>query len=297
MSKKYIRFIALIMAFLIFFSNSSEALAESRLPNKIYNIYSALTSNINLEKIISNNIEKELEKRMIERKKNLNIEPQIEKYTPQTYIENVKNISGKTNIITWANFPDVEYDLEIDGEIIDVKDNKGYYHNITDSKLEHIYRVRTKIDGKVGEWSKEYIKKVEEPTSDIEDNSQQSLGTIASFTNRSNSFIEYSVHTNEKGWSTFENNAVLGQLGYIIDGIKMRLVNVPDNIKVKYRGFVKDIGWQEWVYDGAVVGVLGKELQAIEVKLIEATEIKNEKEAEGYNIQYNLYCDDFSNSH
>ena len=114
-------------------------------------------------------------------------------------------------------------------------------------------------------------------------------------TEQSNSSVNFSIHRIGYDWSVPAENVVIGNIGDTVDGIKIQLNNIPSGIKVKYRVYVQGIGWQQWVYDGEIAGVLGKQLQAIEIKLVDVSEGNVEKVPEGFNIQYNLFCDDLSN--
>ena len=49
----------------------------------------------------------------------------------------------------------------------------------------------------------------------------------------------------------------------------MKLINVPDDVSIKYKVHVQDIGWMDWVKDGKLAGTTGqgKRLEAIRIKL------------------------------
>lgn len=297
------KIIALVLVLVIIISDSSEVLAKTRLPDGISNIASGLFSNFNMESIIKVNLTNEEDKTInkITEKFNedINRNPELlinNTEIQQVNIKYVKNIDYNTNIVTWDGVLGLEYDVEVDGTIIDVKENMGYFHRDISENSEHVYRVRAKRDGVVGPWSNEFIKNI----SKDKNYSNAELERMASIKNtvstQSQSSVKFSVHRIGYDWSVPAENIVIGNVGDTIDGIKIQLNSLPSGVRVKYRVYVAGTGWQQWVYDNQIAGVLGKQIQGIEVKLVDVSGGNIEKNPEGFNIEYNLFCDDLSNA-
>ncbi|WP_332842735.1 hypothetical protein, partial [Paraclostridium bifermentans] len=62
----------------------------------------------------------------------------------------------------------------------------------------------------------------------------------------------------------------------------VKLENIPESAKIKYRTHVQDIGWQDWKSNGELSGTEGqsKRLEAIEVKL---------ENMPGYHLEYRVH--------
>ena len=167
MSHKNRKIIALILIFIIILSDSSEVLAKTNLSNGVTKVTSRLLSNFNIESIVKLNPTDEEEKKIKQitemHNEEINNKPQLiidNKDIPQINIKYVRNIDYETNIITWDSILDAEYEVEVDGNIIDVKEDIGYFHHGISQNSEHTYRVRAKKDGIVGPWSNEFVKEI-----------------------------------------------------------------------------------------------------------------------------------------
>ena len=86
--------------------------------------------------------------------------------------------------------------------------------------------------------------------------------------------IKYNSHIENYGWEANfakTNGELSGTEGKSLrlEAIKMKLINVPDDVSIKYKVHVQDIGWMDWVKDGKLAGTTGqgKRLEAIRIKL------------------------------
>lgn len=83
--------------------------------------------------------------------------------------------------------------------------------------------------------------------------------------------IEYEVYIEGKGWSKTSRNGFLAGttgLGLRLEKVRIRLTNTEDkDIHVAYKLHVQDIGWTEYVYDGAECGQFGKRIEGIQINL------------------------------
>ena len=67
--------------------------------------------------------------------------------------------------------------------------------------------------------------------------------------------------------------------------MNIKLLGAPENAKVLYRTHVQNIGWQNWVENGAMAGTQGQSLR------IEAIEIKLEN-MDDYTVEYQVHVQD-----
>ena len=90
------------------------------------------------------------------------------------------------------------------------------------------------------------------------------------------------AHIQNIGWQgdIFENNLV-GTTGQSkrMEGIQLKLYNVKEGAKIKYRAHVQNIGWQDWKLNGETAGTTG------ESKRIEALQIVLEN-MDDYSVEY-----------
>ena len=105
-----------------------------------------------------------------------------------------------------------------------------------------------------------------------------------------NIYVEYYSHIQDKGWEEeflFQDEETSGTTGQNkkVEAVKMRLVNAPEDLKIKYRAYVQDQGWQDWAYDGEISGTTGdnKKIYGIRVEL---------EGLEDYSIQYKAHIQD-----
>lgn len=76
--------------------------------------------------------------------------------------------------------------------------------------------------------------------------------------------IHYEGHVEGIGWQDWVRDGELAGTEYIgkrLEGIQIKLINLPENVKIQYRGHVEDVGWQTWVTDGELAGTayIGKD--------------------------------------
>ena len=88
--------------------------------------------------------------------------------------------------------------------------------------------------------------------------------------------IEYRVHLQDRGWESVmkrdgEISGAPGS-GLRMEAIQIRLYgDLSNRYDVYYRVHVQDIGWMDWVENGAVAGTTGRSLkiEAIQIKILE----------------------------
>ncbi|SHJ99141.1 YD repeat-containing protein [Clostridium amylolyticum] len=320
MSKTYRRMLSITLIIILIFQQSYEVLAKSNISEGITNLTSIGISKFNFSNIIKNSnntnkedkIKEEENKKLLEDISELKAQEKKREATNEEYtklqepvITLVRSVNEKTNIITWSGMSNSKYEIEIDDKVIDVNSNRTYIHRNLKPGSEHTYRVRLKNDKGKSEWSKKATVKTldkRNKSNNILDNITKSneitsrASTNFSFTEEyTHAHLTTSVHIINRGWLETEDDEVSGDVGDTVDQIKIKLNNVAYGVKIKYRAYVEGIGWQPWVYDGSIVGVSGKQIQAIEAKIVQVIEGNVEKDAEGVSIQYVLYCADFSN--
>ena len=101
--------------------------------------------------------------------------------------------------------------------------------------------------------------------------------------------VEYQVQGQDYGWQSMKKDGQIG--GTVgenkrIEGTKIKLENVPDNLTVKYQVQGQSYGWQSWVNEGELGGTDGqsKRAEAIKIKL------SDEKE---YSVVYRVNVENF----
>ena len=84
--------------------------------------------------------------------------------------------------------------------------------------------------------------------------------------------VEYEVFIEGRGWSpTSRNGFLAGTIGQSLrlEKVRIRLTNVNGrDIHIAYKLHIQDIGWTEYVYDGAECGCYGKRIEGIQINLI-----------------------------
>ena len=313
-----------MLVIILVLTHSYEVLAATNIVNNIDNILENKLSKINLGAFInydllvnkgdkSNNVVNEnINKKILEyddKSEKIHKANNKEINLIAPVITMVKTVNRNTNIITWNGFDDSIYEIEVDGKIINVSSNRAYIHRNMDLNIEHTYRVRAKNSFGISPWGELVKKKVDyalgekenealkSSTKKVDDNisSKNSPETLSEINEYNEAYLTTSVHIIGRGWLETEYDEVLGDVEDVVDQVKIRLNNVPTGRRIKYRSYVKNTGWQSWTYDGNITGIIGKEIQAIEVKVVELNSDNVEVQAEGYSIQYVLYCADFSN--
>lgn len=82
----------------------------------------------------------------------------------------------------------------------------------------------------------------------------------------SNASIQAKIYTNE-GWKNYTSASTIGKEGQAIQLINLQAVGIP-GYKIQYRVHSADIGWQNWVDTNQNAGVQGKNIQAIDFRLV-----------------------------
>lgn len=102
--------------------------------------------------------------------------------------------------------------------------------------------------------------------------------------------IAYSAYVQGQGWEKdfiHKNGEQSGTTGKAkaLEGIKIKTSNLPEGFKIKYRVHSRDVGWQNWVEQGKIAGIVGKgkPIEAIEIQL------DNNKE---YFVEYRVHVSD-----
>ena len=103
--------------------------------------------------------------------------------------------------------------------------------------------------------------------------------------------VSYRTHVQRIGWQKYvSNGAMSGTSGksYRLEGINIKLSNLPYSGGIQYRTHVQRIGWQGWKKNGAMAGTSGKSyrLEAIEIKLYGEM-------AKQYDVYYRVHCQKF----
>ncbi len=103
--------------------------------------------------------------------------------------------------------------------------------------------------------------------------------------------VSYRTHVQRIGWQGYvTDGAMSGTSGksYRLEGINIKLSNLPVSGGIQYRTHVQKIGWQGWRKDGAMAGTSGKSyrLEAIEIKLTGEL-------AKQYDVYYRVHCQRF----
>ncbi len=103
--------------------------------------------------------------------------------------------------------------------------------------------------------------------------------------------VSYRTHVQRIGWQHYVSDGEMsGTSGrsFRLEGIKIRLSDLPCAGGIQYRTHVQRIGWQGWRRDDAMAGTKGKSyrLEAIEIKLY--GEMANR-----YDVYYRVHCQRF----
>ena len=103
--------------------------------------------------------------------------------------------------------------------------------------------------------------------------------------------ISYRTHVQRKGWQKYvTDGAMSGTSGKSLrlEGINIRLSNLPYSGGIQYRTHVQRIGWQGWRKNNAMAGTKGKSLR------LEAIQIKLYGElAKHYDVYYRVHAQRF----
>ena len=92
--------------------------------------------------------------------------------------------------------------------------------------------------------------------------------------------VSYQTHIQNEGWQSVKSDGEMsGTEGKSLrlEGIEIKLVNVPSEYHVQYRVHVQDVGWQSWRSDGEMAGTQGmsKRLEAIEIRIVKEKSLIN----------------------
>ena len=103
--------------------------------------------------------------------------------------------------------------------------------------------------------------------------------------------ISYRTHVQRIGWQRYVSDGEMsGTSGrsFRLEGINIRLSDLPCAGGIQYRTHVQRIGWQGWRRDDAMAGTKGKSyrLEAIEIKLYGEMEQR-------YDVYYRVHCQRF----
>ena len=106
-----------------------------------------------------------------------------------------------------------------------------------------------------------------------------------------NASVNYTTHVQNVGWQSYvKDGAMSGTSGKSlrIEGIKIKLTNMPVSGGIQYRTHVQNIGWQNWVSNDTMAGTSGKglRLEAIQIKL--TGEMANK-----YDVYYRVHAQEF----
>ena len=102
--------------------------------------------------------------------------------------------------------------------------------------------------------------------------------------------VKYTTHVQSIGWQSYvANGEMAGTSGKSLrlEGIKIKLSNIPYEGSIEYRTQVQDIGWQAFVNNDTMSGTSGqsKRLEAIEIRLTGEV-------ADHYDIYYRVHAQD-----
>jgi uncharacterized protein YjdB len=103
--------------------------------------------------------------------------------------------------------------------------------------------------------------------------------------------VSYRTHVQKKGWQKYvTDGAMSGTSGKSLrlEGINIKLTNLPYSGGIQYRTHVQKIGWQGWRKDNAMAGTSGKSyrLEAIQIKLYGEL-------AKHYDVYYRVHAQKF----
>ena len=103
--------------------------------------------------------------------------------------------------------------------------------------------------------------------------------------------VSYRTHVQRVGWQQYVSDGDMsGTTGksYRLEGINIRVSDLPYAGGIQYRTHVQRIGWQDWRYDDQMSGTSGmsRRLEAIEIKL--TGEMANH-----YDVYYRVHCQRF----
>ena len=111
-----------------------------------------------------------------------------------------------------------------------------------------------------------------------EDNSKSSLQ------------VTYQGQGQSYGWQDWRSNGTIaGTVGEskTLEGIKIELINAPENASIRYKVQGQGYGWEsKWSYDGALAGTDGesKRMEAIKIELVNMDD---------YSIEYRAQVEDY----
>ena len=111
------------------------------------------------------------------------------------------------------------------------------------------------------------------------------LITTSMATNEKKIGIEYSTHIENVGWQNkVQDGEMAGTSGQSLrlEGIKINLLNAPENAKIDYQVHVQNIGWQDLRENGKMAGTSGQSLRLEAIKI-------NLENLDDYSIMYRVH--------
>lgn len=162
--------------------------------------------------------------------------------------------------VSWDKVEDAEYQIMINTEIIDVKENFITSKQIINE--EYFYKVRYKVGDKYSLWSDTKSFVCEENDLKINKNQLELLPFISG--------SAYGTKDGKKEWHDFANeggNVYSINLDSPIEKLKLSLNNKIKNIDIKYRAFIlEDNEWTEWKSENEEVGESDKTISSIDIR-------------------------------
>ncbi len=96
--------------------------------------------------------------------------------------------------------------------------------------------------------------------------------------------VVYMTHIYKSKWQKpvidSTTSGITGK-GKVLDELKIKLINAPENAKIKYKYLNEQLKWSDEIYDGAIAGESQKKLFGIRISL---------ENMEAYSIQYRVYA-------
>ena len=103
--------------------------------------------------------------------------------------------------------------------------------------------------------------------------------------------VSYRTHVQNDGWQTWKaDGAVAGTSGRSLrlEGINIKLGNMPYKGGIRYCTHVQNIGWQDWVADGETSGTSGRSLRLEAIRIELTGEL-----VKHYDVYYRVHAQNF----
>ena len=118
-----------------------------------------------------------------------------------------------------------------------------------------------------------------------------SYATEKQASNKGEMSIAYNSHVQDYGWEpdfSKMNGQESGTTGRNKknEAIKIKLLNAPEGVGVKYQSYLNGIGWQEWKQNGQESGTTGQNriMEAIKIQLTGTKE---------YSVEYRTHLEEY----